>query len=45
MANLNYSNFGNPRRSHPRARFSLLNKKARKSTARAFLPSFYSTKL
>ena len=41
MATLIYSHFGNPRRSNPHARYSLLNKKARKITARAFLPSFY----
>ena len=35
MATLNYSHFGNPRRS-PLARYSLLNKKSTKK--RAFLP-------
>ena len=36
MATLNYRHFGNPGRRYPRARYSIVNKKARELS---FLPS------
>ena len=41
MATLTYSHFGNPGRSYPRARYTIV----KKSTMRAFLPSFYGAQL